>query len=447
MSWFSPSTLLTAAQNLFAQITPYGTSRVSVEPSTLLQDKFDGASVDTTNRWTTNGTNVPTQSAGNLIASLPATNSLTSALSSQSTFVAGQGFKFYSATLLFDSGANLGATNTHRFYGAGQVTSFAFATPVTDGSGFEVDGTGAFNVVVYVGGTRFVVNSTNPTLITPQATLAASAGGSSTFGTTLNYPAGWTRLLIASRGDLIYFYANSFDLPVGVMSFIQPQVSALPIRMASVTNSAGAVTATGFLASSISCGDSASQNKIISDGVFPWRTAQVGARNDLITSLMDGNKATYSASVRATAMVVGDTFVLTGSATKTVRITAFSVTAVATAIATVDAAIFKRTAADTGGTPSAVTAIANDSNNAAPTATLAFYTAAPTPGAGTLIRADQINLAASATGTVVSSSNYLFGFGPRQAIVLRGVAQQFAFNIAQAPAGNLFSIDIEWTEE
>lgn len=269
------STPAMAALSLTSQISPYGTARVSIEPGTMLTDPFDGATVDAS-KWTTGGTAVPTQANGTLSLSLAATNSISSTLISKSTFPPTLGFNLAGATVTFEA-AKQTNPNAHRFYGFGQVTSYASATPVTDGCGFEVDLTGEFNAVVYVGGTRYVVNSTSNTLISSSAgtggsgTAAPTGATISTFGQTMAWPTNSHRLIIAARGDLIYFYLDSLDVPVGVASFVQPNVLTLPLRIASITTPAvSTVLATTFTIGALGVGDSAAASQVLLPTAALW---------------------------------------------------------------------------------------------------------------------------------------------------------------------------------
>jgi hypothetical protein len=406
---------------------------------------FDGATVDITNRWASSGTTPVTQANGQLVASLPATINLSSVLASQPTFSASIGFQISGATVLFDN-TNIGASGCHRFFGYGQVTSYAYATPLTDGYGFEIDGTGAFNCVVYVGGTRYVINSSNTALITSAATLAAIGAGSSQYGQAMSYPVGFNRLLVLARGDLIFWYIGSLDVPIAVSSFLQPQVATLPIRIAAITTSAG-VVATQFIVGAIVTGDTSSPSNYLVDATYPWRGQQVGARGDAQVALMDGNKTTYSASVTGLVGVAGDIFTIFGSATKTVRVTHMEFSGIATTAADMDVQVIKRSAVDTGGTSGAAAATPHDSNNAAATATALSYTAAPTPGAavGTPIRSIKSEIATAASQAQLVEWD--FGFGPKQGIVLRGVAQGACLAVSATQVGALYDCSVEWTEE
>lgn len=274
---FQMSTSAMYPLGMVQQITPYGTAKVSGEPSTKFSDPFDGGSLDSTNRWSTFGsTSAPTQANGTVTFNQGTANSAASTLISQPTFPATIGFNIWGATLTLEA-AQLVNPNVHRFWGFGQVTSYTAATPVTDGIGFECDTTGAVNCVVYIGGTRYVVNSTNAALITAQGSLPAGASASN-FGQTLSFPSRSHRYAIVVRGDIAFFFIDSFDAPIAYASHLQPNVQALPYRVAAVTTPAvSTVLAVTFQLGAAVVGDSASQNNTLSDPIYPWRGATVKA--------------------------------------------------------------------------------------------------------------------------------------------------------------------------
>ena len=188
----------------------------------------------------------------------------------------------------------------------------------------------------------------------------------------------------------------------------------------------------------------------IADGLFPWRTAQINADRSLVVTQVDGYKATYSASVSnlvAMATAPTDIFTLTGSATKTIRVTRVTITGTQTTASQITIILLKRLTANTAGTSTAQTAVSHDSNAAAATGAVLAYTANPTTG--TLIgnlRSRKVFVGA-VTG---NSDEYITEFGTRncQAVVLRGTGQVFAINLNAATiAGSSFNIGIEWTEE
>lgn len=170
------------------------------------------------------------------------------------------------------------------------------------------------------------------------------------------------------------------------------------------------------------------------------------------TALTDGLKATYSASITALASAASatDIFTITGSATKTIRVTRLEVSGQATTAAAAQVVLAVRSTANTSGTSTAPTAVPHDSASAAASATIKAYTVNPTTG--TLvgnIKAAYVFLAAPATATVCSEPLFLdFGLRPSQAIVLRGITQVLAVNLnAATVTGGAFDINIEWTEE
>jgi hypothetical protein len=165
---------------------------------------------------------------------------------------------------------------------------------------------------------------------------------------------------------------------------------------------------------------------------------------------IDGQKATFSSGFESVAVTIaGDNFVISGSATKTVRITRISITGVATAANALRLILIKRSGTYTGGTSTTPVTIAlHDSTNAAATASPRVYTVAPTatPASVGNVRAFRLNqsVAAGPAGSV----EITFGNRPGQALTLRGVTEHLAINAPAAPgAGSLLTVDVEWTEE
>jgi len=163
----------------------------------------------------------------------------------------------------------------------------------------------------------------------------------------------------------------------------------------------------------------------------------------------DGRKATYSCYASFTP-VAGDIAVLPGSASKTIRIHRIEVSLSTTGTAGVEAVtLVKRSAADTGGTSAAMTAVPHDSAFAAASAAPRNYTAAPTLGAavGTVRGAQFFDESASTTGANTWLWTFGDGRGGAAAIVLRGIAQQLAINLSGVIATQTVSVSYEWTEE
>jgi hypothetical protein len=183
-------------------------------------------------------------------------------------------------------------------------------------------------------------------------------------------------------------------------------------------------------------------------GTYDIRRSAVGTVGVPVTNT-EGTKATYSCAVIGyTAYATPtDLLVLVGSASKTVRVTRFTVSGTATSAISEDIQLIKRTAADTTGTSSQPSIAQHDSNDSAASAVVNLYSVIPGGlGTGVNVRSARLNLGATgAAGTVV----WDFTTRNSKGIVLRGVAQCVAlnFNGAAWPSGGTLDIDVEWTEE
>jgi hypothetical protein len=165
----------------------------------------------------------------------------------------------------------------------------------------------------------------------------------------------------------------------------------------------------------------------------------------------EGRKATYSATAvfSPTVTAATDVFTITGSATKTVRVTKLTVFGTETTAATQIVEILKRSTANSGGTSAASTAVPHDSNSSAATATVLSYTANPTT-LGTLLATIRTGRPFFGSGATPQdpSSTYVFGDVNEQAIVLRGTGQVLAVSLNSASiVGVSLRCWVEWTEE
>ncbi len=169
---------------------------------------------------------------------------------------------------------------------------------------------------------------------------------------------------------------------------------------------------------------------------------------------LDGQKATYSATnTFVAAATPTDIFTINGSATKTIRILRVGLSATQTTSSEINVTLLKRSAANTGGTSSTLTAVPYDSTNNAATASVKSYTANPT-ALGSLVGNLQnikFSVPVVAIGGNASAQTELivsFGDRPGQALILRGTSETFALNLnSTTVSGNSFSVWIEWTEE
>lgn len=189
-------------------------------------------------------------------------------------------------------------------------------------------------------------------------------------------------------------------------------------------------------------------------GTFDLARAAPGATG--IPSVnTEGTRVTFSAGNTG---VTGFTPVATptdfagviGSATKTIRVLRVTISGVATAATPILTLLVKRSTANSGSTPVALTKVTHDSNNAALTCTVTTYTTT-NPTTGTLVgtvRAKYLNLGAAAGG---AAGEIVWDFTTRngQGIVLRGIAEGLFLNWggAAVPAGTLLTFDFECSEE
>lgn len=169
----------------------------------------------------------------------------------------------------------------------------------------------------------------------------------------------------------------------------------------------------------------------------------------LLAVVTESQKATYSAVVAALtpAATATDFVQIAGAAAKTVRVTSIKVSGVANAASANDVYLIKRTATNAGGTTTAATLVAHDSNDAAASASVIFYSANGTAlgaSAGNL-KVERINLNTNAAGTIA----WDFTQHNDKAPVLRGTAQSLNLNWngAAIPAGATLDVEISWTEE
>lgn len=165
----------------------------------------------------------------------------------------------------------------------------------------------------------------------------------------------------------------------------------------------------------------------------------------------EGTKATYSFGVAGLVPTAAATDIacITGSGTKTIRITRISVAGIATAASAADVLLLRRSTANSGGTSSAPALVPNDVNNAAATATALTYTANPTTG--TLVgnvRAQKTTLSTGAGAIPIVPSIWDFTTNNSQGEVLRGTTQSLCVNWnGQTITGNSLDLDAQFTEE
>lgn len=175
--------------------------------------------------------------------------------------------------------------------------------------------------------------------------------------------------------------------------------------------------------------------------------------------LQQSQRATYMAvaSGYAAYATPTDLFSIFGSGTKTIQIVAVGIAIQSTAAALQTIDFIKRSAANSGGTPTALTAIPLDSADAAAAAALNTYASAPSTGSsvGTL---DEVMLSSATLTTAPSFISFggFFGGGIspvnvaslQKPITLRGTGEGLCINYkgAALTAGFLAQVKIVWVE-
>lgn len=160
----------------------------------------------------------------------------------------------------------------------------------------------------------------------------------------------------------------------------------------------------------------------------------------------------WTASAVTPPATPSDVFSITGSASKTLKIYRMSISTLQATAGVNNWFILKRSTANTGGTSAAVTAVPNDSNDAAASGTVLQYTANPTVGSlvGT-VWSGRINSPAAGTagvaGNLVTQVDFVSLFG--RPIILRGTGQVLVWNFAGAalPTTMTFLAGVSWSEE
>lgn len=187
----------------------------------------------------------------------------------------------------------------------------------------------------------------------------------------------------------------------------------------------------------------------IDDTSKAGRVTQYNTDGSLVKAI-DGVSKTYSASI--TGLVVAaaatDFFMITGSATKTIRITKIEVIGTATAAAATDITIIKRSTLNDAGTFSTLTSIPHDSSDAAATAVIKAYTADPATLGTSVGNILSHKLFLSTAATQPYAWKILFGDRASKSIVLRGASECLCLNYnGRTNAGNAISISVEFIED
>lgn len=170
--------------------------------------------------------------------------------------------------------------------------------------------------------------------------------------------------------------------------------------------------------------------------------------------------ATYSAAFSpssggtAVAATTTDFWCIAGSGTKTVFITNITLTGQASA-ASINARInlVIRSSLDTGGTPSTITAVPHDSNNAVATATVTSFAANPASlgsAVATLkgyVSVQQSSATSQPGGPFIGLNEQWGAIRGAQPLTLRGAAQAACLNSNATTTYTLVMVNVEWYEQ
>lgn len=247
------STAVVSSTGLEAGVSAYGYLRTTDEPTSLMNESFD--SLDTVTRWTQrNVTGTSSVANSQLTITSSTTASAYGGLTSKPTFITqGVNFLIFGAAVRIPTFAQ---ANAVRFWGFGTLPGTpTTAIPVTDGYGFEVDGSGNLNAVVYRSGTK---TFTSPI----PATLKPADGA-------------WSRYLIVQRADLIAFYVATTSGPAAIASFPSLNTSILPASFVSIAGATPPAASANIEITAFGVADTGKNGQSIIDFNNPWIRSSV----------------------------------------------------------------------------------------------------------------------------------------------------------------------------
>lgn len=241
-----------------------------------------------------------------------------------------------------------------------------------------------------------------------------------------------------------------------VFNTTQPTVTNAQVVDLQATARGARIVASGVDGFMSPTGDAAAATSVVADAnmlfngaTWDRQKSAAGATGVAVVNT-EGTKTTYSQTGQfAATSTAGDLMILTGSGTKTVRVTKIGFSGTLTTALICGATVLRRSTAATGGTTIAGDTVSkHDTNNAAPTATVTFYTVGPTPGTNAgVFRRENVFLST----TAIAGQQLIMDFTTRneQGLVIRGTSDFLALSLssAAAQAGSALSFEITWTEE
>lgn len=447
-----------------AGVTAYGFLQATNEASSLFYDPFDGAVIDTTNRWNAavvSGTGAAvTQANGSLTLAGGALINSYAYVNSRPTFNAQiPGFLQVSFLLKLESGtAAVLNTNAHRFWGIGTANAApTAAAPLINAAGFEVGTDGKMYAVVWSNSVRTAVD--------------LSSTGTGIAASTMPFDGGNHRYLIHYRTDRVFFFVDGVQVATAVVS---PEVQTLPVRHSWVNGSAIVGTMTYSIQGSV-VADTARNAAAVSDANFGWRKARVvdpaafdaapvdtgwGAGPSLNVNPNGVQKRSYNATrvtadagAPAAVTIVANTRKALlqlhhlAAATTTKRIRRIMVGALFGAAVQYGYEVYRVTAAPTGG--AALTPSPDDAADAASSLVATYLPAAGTSGAisGIALTGATVLGAASGHGMVTVYDWKVTG-DEKPLVIRKGVLEGFTLFVrGTGIVGPDPQIFIEYTEE
>lgn len=233
-------------------------------------------------------------------------------------------------------------------------------------------------------------------------------------------------------------------LPATQITTLTPPAAITNYELETGGNAAIAATGIGVPADAVYSGSGSSSIIAALKGIY----AKLAGTLSFISS---AQQPTYWASAIGYSPVATatDMSCMVGSATKTVTVTNAVMYVNSTTSATQSLYIIKRSTANSGGTPTALTPTLYESTDPAATASVVTYGANPTTGTGTAIRYNQITSPVVASPAVAFSLATFAANGStityQKNIVLHGVAESLCFNYnGAALAGTLLTVAFEW---
>lgn len=258
------ATAIVGSSGVEANVNAIGQLRVRAESTSLFTEEFDA--LDTVNRWTLkNSGGSATAATGTLIVSGSTTASAWGGIQSQPTFQAiGLNFLEFGGVFLF---ANTTIANTKRFFGMGTIPATpTVAVPITDGFGFELDGSGQLWAVIYESGVR----SPRSVNITTAAAL------------TNNVP---LPFIMGRRADQLLFFVTNNLKPDAAIPLPGLDVTALPMSFLAVNDSVAPASSPTFVCFGVGVGDTGCNAGSIKDPVNPfWQAAVTKPSTALLAS-------------------------------------------------------------------------------------------------------------------------------------------------------------------